>query len=100
MQKQLPEATVCSDPGAYVEARVLQRLIDRGVPIRRAEHVARKVRKRYDHKRYETLLRSAESSARARALTDELVARSTLYRGYGLHLDRVQRAADGSGHLA
>lgn len=57
------EATVCLSPDAYVEALVLERLVKRGVPRRRAEAVARKVRRSY-------YLKRRERTARVRAPGD------------------------------
>jgi len=84
---------VCLDPGAFVEARVLQRLLDRGVRRRRAEAVARKVRRSYDRKRSTRLLQAADGLRRAAELDDEIVARVRLY-GASNRLHRVDRAGD------
>jgi hypothetical protein len=70
---------MCPDPGAYVEARVLQRLLDHGVRRSRAEAVARKVRRGYDRKRSERLQLALDGARRARELDDEILTRARLY---------------------
>lgn len=70
---------MCPDPGSYVEARVLDRLLRRGVRRSRAEAVARKVRRHYEHNRVERLQMAADALRRARELDDELVTRARLY---------------------
>lgn len=63
---------MCIAPDEYVEARVFDRLLGRGVSRVRAEAVARKVRRRYAAVRLERLQRLRESAQRARELDEEI----------------------------
>ena len=51
---------MCLSPEAFVEARVTQRLLDAGVPRRRAEAVGRKVAQKYRAKRQSRLPERAQ----------------------------------------
>jgi len=41
---------MCCSPGSYVEAKITQRLIEKGVPPEKAKAVGRKVRRAYEAK--------------------------------------------------
>jgi len=66
VQIQERELTVCLSPAAYVAARVLQRLVARGVDADVADAIARKVQSRYAAKRLAQREELQESVARAR----------------------------------
>lgn len=66
---------MCLDRGAYVEARVYDRLIGHGVVPARARGVAKKVRARYDAKRF------AELGERGAILQDPPAEPRTPYTG-------------------
>ncbi len=64
---------MCISSDAYIAARVLQRLLDRGVSRSRAEAVARKVARRYGDKRnsmYLAYLAGVETGRLGPALRD------------------------------
>ena len=90
MQKQEPEAAVCPSPDAYVEARVLQRLLDRGVKRARAEAVARKVRRKYAVVRSLRLASLEESAERARESDLRVLQEAARSRQKRWQLDREQ----------
>lgn len=85
---------MCIDLAAYVEARVFERLTSRGVPPRRAQWVAKKVRRRYEAKRLAHRAQVLESAARARELDQAIVDRLYGGRDDVKKLDRVQGPGD------